>query len=364
MGAPYPGDEQARLQELYSYAVLDSESEEDFDNVLDVALAVTGAARGTITFVDSDRQWFKSRRGVEAGETPRDISFCAHGILSDELLVVPDARCDPRFSSSPLVTGEFARGTTPIIFYAGAPLITTSGHRIGMLCVHDSTPRSIDETARRALRKLAHSVVRLLELRRERFRSNRLLAALNHREFNTLQVLSSMLSLHYRRMQDGCADDWSWLPKMRDRLNAMGCLLQRLNPLTDRLTVSLRTDLLPILTDMFVTTQEYTALPHHLRLDGQAERVLRDSAYSLLLFWYESASLLADAGCDRDMRIGIRVNGDEHRPELRCSARDIAAVRAVVEADLRIAMLETLAGRLGGSFQVETGDSEIICYVG
>ena len=356
--APRPHDESERLQELYSFGVLDSASDDDFDSVLDLALTLTGAERGTISFVDSDRQWFKSRRGVEPRETSRDISFCAHGILSNELFIVSDARKDLRFADSPLVTGD-----PPVVFYAGAPLVTKSGHRIGMLCVHDSHPREMNETTRAALRELSRVVVRLLELSRERLRSSRLLAALNHRELNTLQVLSSMLALQGRRMSRECGQDLQWLLPMRDRLNATACLLQGLNLLSDHLTVSLHRDLLPILTDMFVTTDHYVELRDRLYFGEEDRRALYDHAYYLLVFWYEAATLLGDSGCEGKISVGFEVKGDIPLPEVRCSVGNAPEVVRSIESDLRFALLESVAPRLQGSFLVEYDRSRILCAV-
>lgn len=110
-----------------------------------------------LTLVDGQRQWFKSRMGLEATETPREISFCGHAILKNELFVVEDASRDPRFADNPLVTGD-----PHIRFYAGAPLSAPGGHRIGTLCVIDTVPRTLGTVERSildALRRLANETL-------------------------------------------------------------------------------------------------------------------------------------------------------------------------------------------------------------
>lgn len=159
--AAIPKNEVKRLKVLWQYDVLDTVPEEVFDDLTDLAAHICEAPVALISMVDENRQWFKSKVGMSLTETARDISFCAHAILNEEMLVIEDATKDPRFRDNPLVTGS-----QRIRFYAGAPLVTPDGHALGTLCVLDKKPRKLRPEQRNALRVLAHHVVSQLELRR------------------------------------------------------------------------------------------------------------------------------------------------------------------------------------------------------
>lgn len=159
MRTQLPADEELRLDALYGLRVLDSPSEEAFERIARLAATLLGVPIATLTFVDRDRQWHKACVGPIAKETPRDISFCTHTILSDEPLVIPDATKDSRFASSPLVTADGIR------FYAGVPL-TIKGQNVGSLCAIDTVPREgISDHDLNILKQLAEVAIDLLELR-------------------------------------------------------------------------------------------------------------------------------------------------------------------------------------------------------
>jgi signal transduction histidine kinase len=164
MQAPLPDNEIDRLAALYSLDILDSQPEQDFDDIVGLASNVCGVPMSLVSLVDADRQWFKARIGTDLTETSRELSFCAHAILGRDLLVVPDTTKDARFRDNPAV--ECSDG---IRFYAGAPLITTDGFALGTLCVVDNEPRRLDVEQLQALRALARQVTSQLELRRYAF---------------------------------------------------------------------------------------------------------------------------------------------------------------------------------------------------
>lgn len=158
---PIPSDEQERLKALESYSVLDTGPEASFDQTTALAALVCEVPFSLITLVDEDRQWFKSQQGWDVEESERSISFCAHAIAEPDLMVVPDAREDPRFRDNPDVIGG-----PEIRFYAGAPLVNPEGHAVGTLCVLDRVPRTLTPDQEQALRVLRSHVMTLLELRR------------------------------------------------------------------------------------------------------------------------------------------------------------------------------------------------------
>lgn len=162
MRAPLPPNEAERLETLLSYNILDTAREQVFDNLTLLAAHICQTPISLVSFVDERRQWFKSRLGLEALETSRDLAFCAYTILKpDEVLEVRDAQLDPRFADNSLVTGD-----PNIRFYAGAPLVAFDGHALGTLCVIDRIPRTLSTEQRTALRALAHAAVTQLDLHR------------------------------------------------------------------------------------------------------------------------------------------------------------------------------------------------------
>jgi len=159
--SPLPDDEQPRLRKLRSLGVLDTFPEQVYDDIVSLASEIAATPIALITLVDQDRQWFKSRLGLDISETHRDHAFCAHAIRKpNELLVVTDATRDPRFADNPLVTGA-----PSFRFYAGAPLITSDGTALGTLCVIDNKPRTLTSLQERALQMLSRQVVVQIELR-------------------------------------------------------------------------------------------------------------------------------------------------------------------------------------------------------
>ncbi|MEI6949557.1 GAF domain-containing protein [Paraflavisolibacter sp. H34] len=156
----FPLNEEVRLSDLLSYDILDTPAEKDFDELAELAAYIYGCPTALISFLDKDRQWFKARKGFSVTQTDRNIAFCAHTILENEVMVVEDALKDDRFSDNPLVTGE-----QQVRFYAGAPIVSSAGNKLGTVCVLDRKPRELSAGQTRALTIISHQVSRMLELR-------------------------------------------------------------------------------------------------------------------------------------------------------------------------------------------------------
>ncbi|NKI30463.1 sensor histidine kinase [Croceivirga thetidis] len=157
-----PQNENERISELRKYNILDSLPEKEYDSITTIASIICDTPISLISLVDRNRQWFKSKIGLEADETPRDVSFCAHAINDpDNMFIVNDAQKDLRFRDNPLTTND-----PNVIFYAGVPLNSPKGHSLGTLCVIDNKPRKLSIDQKKALNALAEQVVQLLEYRR------------------------------------------------------------------------------------------------------------------------------------------------------------------------------------------------------
>jgi diguanylate cyclase (GGDEF)-like protein/PAS domain S-box-containing protein len=158
--APLPANEQERLAALRKYHILDTEPDAAFDSMVHLAAYICQTPIAAISLVDENRQWFKAIAGLDARETSRSVAFCAHTILQDETMIVPDAKEDERFCDNPLVVDS-----PDIRFYAGVPLVTSQGYHLGTLCVIDRVPRVLDEAQLDAIKVLASNIMAHLDLR-------------------------------------------------------------------------------------------------------------------------------------------------------------------------------------------------------
>lgn len=190
--APLPNEDE-RLAELQRYDILDSPAERDFEEIVDLASQICGTDISLISLIDERRQWFKARKGLEATETDRDIAFCTHALHGDDIFEIPDATQDQRFEDNPLVTDD-----PSIRFYAGQPIRSASGQKLGTLCVIDHIPRQLNEFQRYTLRILGRQVERLLELHlrvRQVEESVQVIETQNQRLQNLNQVKDQTLSV-------------------------------------------------------------------------------------------------------------------------------------------------------------------------
>lgn len=152
--------DQERIQALMSYDIMDTPNEADYDEIVRLASWICGTPISLITLLDDKRQWFKAKIGLEIDETPLEYAFCAHAINQDDIMVVENATLDDRFKNNPFVTGE-----ANVRFYAGMPLTTPTGVKLGTLCVIDTKPNSLSDGQIEALRVLSRQVIKNLEMR-------------------------------------------------------------------------------------------------------------------------------------------------------------------------------------------------------
>ncbi|MBR9914976.1 MAG: GAF domain-containing sensor histidine kinase [Algicola sp.] len=156
-----PKNELQRLHAVKSYNILDTLPESDYDNITKLVASICDVPISLITVLDKDRNYFKSHYGIPFNESPRDISFCGHAILEDDIFIITDSRQDDRFKENPLIDDLSA------IFYAGVPLVNPEGYSLGTICVFDHKPRTLEDSQIEALKILGKQVVNLFELRKK-----------------------------------------------------------------------------------------------------------------------------------------------------------------------------------------------------
>jgi GAF domain-containing protein len=196
-GGRQPAHEQARLDALLRYGILDSPPERRFDDIAKLAAAALDMPIAMVSLVDDDRQWSMATVGIARGDVPRAQSFCTHALTQDWLLVIEDASIDPRVNATIMVSGPLQAR-----FYAGAPLITPEGQRVGTVCVMDKTPRTLARRELDILAGLARQTVELLE--------HRLTAARLGDAQQRLQTMATLIPIcsHCRKVRD---EDNHWL---------------------------------------------------------------------------------------------------------------------------------------------------------
>ena len=214
--SPVPPNEVARLIDLRSLEILDTAPEERFDRITRIAQRLFDVPIALVSLIDQDRQWFKSRVGLEATETPRELAFCAHAIMGDEILHVRDASSDERFRDNPLV-----KDAPGIRFYAGVPIGSPNGNKLGTLCVIDQKPRELTEVDLATLRDLAAMVEE--ELAAIQLATTDTLTQLRNRR-GFLLVAGQVLSFAKRMEQPACLVfiDLDGMKQINDRLGHDG----------------------------------------------------------------------------------------------------------------------------------------------
>jgi len=224
-------DEELRLEALHTLGILDTQQEDDYEDIVKLASAICQTPISLVSLIDSQRQWFKARIGLDLNETVRDISFCAHAIQDDDIMVVPNVLEDERFYDNPLVVND-----PNIRFYAGMPLKTRAGFKVGTLCVIDRTPRNLTHDQVFALQTLGKQVMNLLELRINNARlqklnslQNKMLAIVSHDVRNPLITVQSLI----RMVEDGQLSRNEFNTVTEQLQNQVGLTLDLLNNLIE-----------------------------------------------------------------------------------------------------------------------------------
>jgi signal transduction histidine kinase len=217
---PIPNNESERLAELYRLNILDTPDEEEFDEIVQLAAALSDSPASFITLIDKDRQWFKAKVGSVVAETEREVSFCAHCILQDEAMIVEDVAKDPRLSENP-----YAVGPEGIKFYAGFPLITSAGMTIGTLCITDNKTKQLSDNQIKTLKLLSKQVVKLFELRQKNQDLERMtqlnktiISAISHDYRSPLTSIKSLLKIFESKLITA-EELKKWIPKLTESLD-------------------------------------------------------------------------------------------------------------------------------------------------
>ena len=232
MRAPLHPAQEDRLRALRSYEVLDTDREQDFDDIVKLAAEICGTAISVVNLIDAERQWFKAETGLGVRETPIETSICSHVILESDFVEIPDTLEDARMRDNPLCLGE-----PGLRFYAGALLRTEDGLPLGTLCVLDYRPKELSALQRDTLRVLARQVMVQLEIRKALSSAEVLRKEVDHRVKNSLQSLSSFARLQHRAFNS--PDARRALSSMMTRIDAMSTLHAQLYTLSEHAEVTL-----------------------------------------------------------------------------------------------------------------------------
>ena len=207
MKTPLPSDEAGRLTVLREHHILDTPPVAEFDDLVRLAALLCGVPIAAVSLIDEDRQWFKSIIGLDCSQTPRDAAFCAHTILTPEMLIVPDTQKDVRFADNPMVTGD-----PHLRFYAGMPLLTEDGYCLGSLCIIDKEVRSFTPEQAEILRLLAHQAAYHLQAARRAAERERLLAEkeqLAAENARLASIVSTSEDAIYSKTLEGRITSWN-----------------------------------------------------------------------------------------------------------------------------------------------------------
>lgn len=336
-----------RLQTLRSYDILDTPRESDFDEIVALAARICEAPISVINLIDKDRQWFKAEVGLGVRETPIATSICAHVILQDDFVEIPDTLLDKRMADNPLCNDD-----PGLRFYAGARLIAPNGLPIGTLCVLDNHPRGLNELQRQALSVLSRQVMMQLELR-SALKNQKIIAhEADHRVKNSLQTLSSIMRLYKRNLTD--TEALKAFEAVERRVQAVGALHGQLQG-SETGSVSAK-----LFMDRVVQFLD-ESIPDDISISCQAEDIpLRASAASALgmivsEFVSNSVKHGFSLGGEGEIRIMLERAGDGI--ELRCldngSGSATGKENSIFQENLGSKLVKAVVSGLNGEIKTE-----------
>jgi two-component sensor histidine kinase len=343
---PHP-QQTERLNALYSYEVLDTDREKDFDEIVQLAAQICGTAISVINIIDADRQWFKAETGLGARETPLETSICSHIILEDDFVEIHDTMKDPRMVDNPLCCSD-----PGLRFYAGALLKTADGLPLGTLCVLDYEPRELSPLQRDAIRVLARQVMAQLELRRALKTEKLLRQEVDHRVKNSLQSVSAVIRLQRRNLETDEA---------REALDAVAGRIEAISMLHEHLYKSdagAAVDLGRYLDHLGDHLQSIAPEGVEVRVDAEAARVSSGQAASVGTMVNELAANAFKHGF-ADRKGGLFKIALERTPggaiEILCSDDGVGLPEGaqVSSGGLGMRIIELTSQQLGCPFELE-----------
>lgn len=342
MLAARPPHQAERLAALYRYDILDTDREADFDDIVELAAQLCGAKISIINLIDADRQWFKAETGLGVRETPLDTSICAHVILENEFVEIPDTHADTRTQDNPLCRDE-----PGLRFYAGALLKSRDGFPIGTLCVLHDAPYALSEFQKKSLRTLAKQVMRELDLRLALRDQQVLLGEMDHRVKNSLQSVSSLVRLYQSRAGEENRDAFDAVSR---RVDAISLLHQELHQAAEIETVPLAR----FIPRVIALLQE--SAPENVAIEAEIDPIrvgsTHASAIGIIVSEFVANSLKHGFANNRAGTIRLSLlNGEDGAVNLTCSdngAGTGSATRAASAAEgLGHRLVDAAASQLG-----------------
>ncbi|WP_324753389.1 sensor histidine kinase [Roseovarius sp. Pro17] len=338
-----------RLELLHSFEILDTDREADFDDIAQLASQICGTSISVVNLIDADRQWFKAEVGLGLRETPLSTSICAHVILQDDFVEIPDTLNDPRMKDNPL-----CQANPGLRFYAGALLKSDDGLPLGTLCVLDHEPRTLTPLQRDTLRVLARQVVAQLEMRKA-LKGNKLLRQeIDHRVKNSLQSLSSLVGIQQRTAVSD------------ETISALGTIHSRIQAVAQLHEQLYRTDGGPIInlkTYVEQLIQHFAVMaPSRVRLILEAEDCMIPSAQAVavgtLVNEFVANSFKHAFPDERGGKVFIQITRGSAPNTVRFTCRDtgvgLPPEAEAVQGGLGMLIAQVISAELQSDLQVDT----------